>query len=161
MHGQINKLHTSFHPAEHQCCTRSHIGLISLMIVVMLCRKISCNHSLLTCISSCVCELIITTRTGKATSTLRIVGLHLFLFRLVTTLYGMSVVDMHRWDWNKQSGDKLFNWIHGVEERPDFLMVRSTANLLVKGLHQGNMQYYDTENPNPTILLQVRWQPRQ
>ncbi len=30
-------------------------------------------------------------------------------FRLVTTLIGMSVVDMHRWDGNKRSGGKSFD----------------------------------------------------
>jgi hypothetical protein len=44
------------------------------------------------------------------------------------------------------------------EERPDFLMVRSMANLIVKGLHQGNMQYYNEKTPRPMIQLQSRRQ---
>ncbi len=79
-------------------------------------------------------------------------------FRLVTTLIGMSVVGMHQWDRNKRSGGKSFDWMNADEERPDFLMVRSMANLVAKGLHQGNMQYYNEKTPRPTIPLQSRRQ---
>ncbi len=63
-------------------------------------------------------------------------------FRLVTTLIRKSIVDMHRWDGNRRSGSKSFDWMNANEERPNFLMVRSMAYLIAKGLHQGNMQYY-------------------
>lgn len=61
-------------------------------------------------------------------------------FRLVTTLIGMSVVDLHRWDRNNRSGGKAFDWRNVDEERPDFLRVRSMANLIAKGLHSPTMQ---------------------
>jgi hypothetical protein len=46
---------------------------------------------------------------------------------------------------------KSFDWMNADEEQPDFLMVRSMANLIAKGLHKCNMQYYNEKTPRPTI----------
>jgi len=43
----------------------------------------------------------------------------------MTTLIGMSVVELHRWDRNMRSGGKAFDWMNADDERPDFLKVRS------------------------------------
>ena len=51
-------------------------------------------------------------------------------FRLVTTLIGMSVVDLHRWGRNHCSGGNVFDWLTVNDERPDFLKVRSMENLI-------------------------------
>jgi hypothetical protein len=77
-------------------------------------------------------------------------------FRLITTLIGMSVVDMHRWDRNQRSGGKAFYWMNLDEKRPDFLQVRTMANLIAKELHLAPMQYYDTNTPRPTIPIRNR-----
>ena len=74
-------------------------------------------------------------------------------FRLVTTLIGMSVVDLHRWDRNKRSDGRAFDWVNVNEERPDFLKVRSMANLIARGLHKPHMRYYDSEKPRPPMPL--------
>ena len=65
-------------------------------------------------------------------------------FRLVTTMIGMSVVDMHRWDRHKRTGGRAFQWVKDDDEQPDFLKVRSMANLIAKGLHMSTMQYRNT-----------------
>ena len=39
-------------------------------------------------------------------------------FRLVTTLIGMSVVDLHRWDRSKRSGGGNFDWINADDDKP-------------------------------------------
>jgi hypothetical protein len=51
-------------------------------------------------------------------------------FHLITTLIGMSVVDLHRWDKNMHSSRKSFDWLNADDERPDFLKVRSISNLI-------------------------------
>jgi hypothetical protein len=38
-------------------------------------------------------------------------------FQLVTTLIGMSIVDMHQWDRNKRSGGKSFDWMNADMRR--------------------------------------------
>jgi hypothetical protein len=78
----------------------------------------------------------------------------------LTTLIGMSVVDMHRWDRNQRSGGKAFDWMNSDDKRPDFLQVRTMTNLIAKGLHLAPMQYYDTNTPRPTITIRNR-QPQQ
>ncbi len=60
----------------------------------------------------------------------------------MTTLIGMCVVDLHRWDRNKCSGGKAFNWVNEDEVRLDFLKVRSMANMIARGLHYPGMRYY-------------------
>lgn len=77
-------------------------------------------------------------------------------FRLVTTLIGMSVVDLHRWDRSKRSGGGNFDWINADDDRPDFLKVRSMANLIARGIKSTNMQYYRESNPRATIPIRVR-----
>ena len=78
-------------------------------------------------------------------------------FRLVTTLIGMSVVDLHRWDRNKRSNGKVFDWINADDERPDFLKVRTMANLIASGLKKMHiMQYYKASNPRPTVPSKKR-----
>ena len=67
---------------------------------------------------------------------------------------------MHRWDRNQRSGGKAFYWMNLDEKRPDFLQVRTMANLIAKGLHLAPMQYYDTNTLRPTILI-WNWQPQQ
>ena len=62
-------------------------------------------------------------------------------FRLVTTLIGMSVVDLHRWDRNRRSGGKGLLDIGDDEGNPSFLSVRSIANLVSKGLRRDEMKY--------------------
>jgi hypothetical protein len=83
-------------------------------------------------------------------------------FRLVTTLIGMSVneCNMHRWDRNQRSGGKAFDWMNADDEKPDFLQVRTMANLIAKGLHLEPMQYYDKNTKRPTIPIRNR-QPQQ
>ena len=62
-------------------------------------------------------------------------------FRLVTTVTGMCGVDMHRWDRNQRSGRKSFDWMNEDDDQPDFLQVRTIANLIGKGLFKTDMQY--------------------
>ena len=76
-------------------------------------------------------------------------------FRLVTTLIGMSVVDLHRWDRNKRSDGRAFDWVTVDDERPDFLRVRSMANLIARGLHKPHMWYYNADKPWPPIQMSV------
>ena len=77
-------------------------------------------------------------------------------FRLITTLIGMSVVDLHRWDRNKRSGGNPFDWLNSNEERPDFLKVRSMANLIARGLRKNEMMYYGQENPRASVPIRSR-----
>jgi len=72
-------------------------------------------------------------------------------FRLVTTLIGMSVVDLHRWDRNKRSGGSAFDWMSSDDERPQFLQVRSMSNLIGRGLRKPEMRYYSQNNPRQPI----------
>ena len=84
-------------------------------------------------------------------------------FRLMTTLIGMSVVDLHRWDRNKRCDGAAFEWTGGDDERPDFLRVRSMANYIGKGLLKLEMRYYHTQNPRqqPRVRQIDRLQPRE
>lgn len=78
-------------------------------------------------------------------------------FRLVTTMIGMSVVDLHRWDRNKRSNGTAFEWLDDDDERPDFLKVRSMANLIGRGLKRPSMHYYTRDNPRqPPKLRNVQ-----
>ncbi len=72
--------------------------------------------------------------------------------RLVTTLIGMSVVDMHQWDRNKRSEGRAFDWVLVDDERPDFPRVRSMANLIARGLHKPHTMHYDAEKLRPAPL---------
>ena len=72
-------------------------------------------------------------------------------FRLITTLIGMSVVDLHRWDRNKRSGGSAFDWMSSDDERPQFLQVRSMSNLVGRGLRKPEMRYYSQNNPRQPI----------
>lgn len=74
-------------------------------------------------------------------------------FRLVTTLIGMAVVDMHCWDRSNRSGRKSFEWLGQDDDIPDFLKVRHLANLIGKGLSKPSMKYYDDNNPRQTFPL--------
>jgi len=76
-------------------------------------------------------------------------------FRLMTTMIGMSVVDMHRWDRNQRSGGEAFEWLNTNDERPDFLKVRSMTNLIARGLHAPHMRYYTKTKPQPPIRLRA------
>ena len=63
-------------------------------------------------------------------------------FRLITTVIGMCGVDMHRWDRNNRSGRKSFDcWMNENEDQPNFLQVRTIANLIGRGLFKKEMQY--------------------
>jgi hypothetical protein len=62
----------------------------------------------------------------------------------------MSVVDLNRWDRNKRSNGKAFDWINADDDRPDFLKVRSMANLISSGIRKPEMHYYNESNPRPT-----------
>ena len=62
-------------------------------------------------------------------------------FRLTTTLVGMSVVDLHRWDRNRRSGGKGLLEIGDDESNPSFLSVRMIANLISKGVRLEEMKY--------------------
>ena len=73
-------------------------------------------------------------------------------FRLMTTLIGMCVVDLHRWDRSKRSGGKAFDWVNEDEDRPDFLKVRSMANMIARGLHYPRMRYYSFSRPRSTAI---------
>jgi hypothetical protein len=53
----------------------------------------------------------------------------------------MSVVDLHRWDRNKRSNRNTFDWINADDARPDFLKVRSMANLIASGIRKPEMRY--------------------
>jgi hypothetical protein len=78
-------------------------------------------------------------------------------FRLVTTMIGMSVVDLHRWDRNKRSNGTAFQWLDDADERPDFLKVRTMANLIGRGLRKPSMKYYTEDNPRqPSKLREVQ-----
>ncbi len=73
----------------------------------------------------------------------------------------MSVVDLHWWDWNKCSGGNPFDWLNSNEERPDFLKVRSMANLITRGLRKNEMMYDGQENPRAPVPIWSWWvQPR-
>lgn len=74
-------------------------------------------------------------------------------FRLVTTLIGMCVVDMHRWDRNNRSGGTAFQWMDADDERPEFLKVRHMADLIGRGLRNPAMRYYDQNNPRQSIQV--------
>jgi len=67
-------------------------------------------------------------------------------------------MDLHRWDRNNCSGRKAFEWVNVNNKRPDFLRVRSMANLIGRGLQQPTMQYYNPTNPRPTISLRAEHQ---
>ncbi len=67
-------------------------------------------------------------------------------FRLVTTMIGMSVVDLHRWDRNKRTNGSASDWLHDDLDRPEFLKVRSMANLIGQGLRKPQMRYYTADN---------------
>ena len=41
-------------------------------------------------------------------------------FRLVTTVIGMCVVDLHWYDRNMQSGGAAFDWLSADDEQPNF-----------------------------------------
>ena len=69
----------------------------------------------------------------------------------MTTLIGISVVDLHRWDRNQRSGGSAFNWMNADDERPQFLQVRSMANLIGRGLRKPEMRYYSQNNPRQEI----------
>jgi hypothetical protein len=62
-------------------------------------------------------------------------------FCLVMTLIGMSVVDLHQWDRNRRSGGKGLLNIGDDEGNPNFLSVRSIANLVLKGPRCEDMKY--------------------
>jgi hypothetical protein len=74
-------------------------------------------------------------------------------FRLVTTVIGMCVVDLHRYDRNIRSGGAAFDWLSSDDEQPEFLKVRSMANLIGRGLRKPEMRYYNNSNPRQTIKL--------
>ena len=59
-------------------------------------------------------------------------------FWLVTTMIGMSVVDLHRWDWSKQSNVTVFEWLDESNEQPEFLVgdCASLARNQVERHHQ-------------------------
>ncbi len=85
-------------------------------------------------------------------------------FRLFTrTMIGMSVVDLHRWDRNKRSDSQAFDWVTVDDERPDFLRVRSMANLIARGLHKPHMRTTMQTNRSQQFLSvgQRRMQQRQ
>ena len=85
-------------------------------------------------------------------------------FRIVTTMIGMSVVDLHRWDRNKRSGGTAFEWLDDDrDERPEFLKVRSMANLIGRGLRKPSMRYYTQDNPRqqPKLGQFSRCQPQE
>ena len=84
-------------------------------------------------------------------------------FRLVTTMIGMSVIDLHRWDRNRRTNGKAFEWLDDNEERPEFLKVRSMANLIGRGLKKTNMCYYTKNNPRqqPKLHRVSRCQPQE
>jgi hypothetical protein len=63
----------------------------------------------------------------------------------------MSVVDFHRWDRNKCSGGTAFDWMNADDERPQFLQVRSMANMIGRGLRKPEVRYYNQNNPRQTI----------
>ena len=67
---------------------------------------------------------------------------------------------MHRWDRNQRSGGKAFDWMNADDEKPDFLQVRTMANLIDMGLHLEPMQYNDKNTKRPTIPIRNR-QPQQ
>ncbi len=46
----------------------------------------------------------------------------------------------YRWDRNQRSGGKAFDWMNADDEKPDFLQVRTMANLIAKGFHLGPIQ---------------------
>ena len=62
-------------------------------------------------------------------------------FRLVTTLVGMSVVDVHRWDRNRRSGGRAMMDMDIDEQSPMFLTVRAVANLIARGLRHPDMMF--------------------
>ena len=69
----------------------------------------------------------------------------------------MSVVDLHRWDRNKRSNGKAFDWINADDERPDFLKVRTMANLIASGIKKPQMRYYKEGNPRQTVPNKKQW----
>lgn len=62
-------------------------------------------------------------------------------FRLVTTLVGMTVTDVHRWDHNMRSGKRSLLETRDDDDDPSFLNVRAFANLIAKGLRLDEMRY--------------------
>ena len=63
------------------------------------------------------------------------------------------MVDLHRYDRNIRSGGAAFDWLSSDDERPEFLKVRSMANLIGRGLRKPEMRYYNNSNPRQTIKL--------
>ena len=75
-------------------------------------------------------------------------------FRLITTLLGMSAVDIYRWDQKKCSDRNPFDWLNSNEERPGFLKVRIMANLIARGLRKNEMMmYYGQDNPRASVPI--------
>jgi hypothetical protein len=72
-------------------------------------------------------------------------------------MVGMSVVDLHRWDRNKRTNGSAFDWIHDDLDRPEFLKVRSMANLIGQGLRKPQMRYYTADNPRQQPKLRKEW----
>jgi hypothetical protein len=62
-------------------------------------------------------------------------------FRLVTTLVGMTVTDVQRWDRNNRSERRPLLETRDDDDDPCFLNVRAFANLIAKGLRTPEMSY--------------------
>ena len=71
------------------------------------------------------------------------------------------MVDLHQWDRNKRSNGTAFEWLDDNDERPDFLKVRSMANLIGQGLKSPSMHYYTQDNPQQELRNIQRFKPFQ
>ena len=65
-------------------------------------------------------------------------------FRLVTTLVGMTVTDLHRWDRNLRSERRPLLETRDDYDDPAFMNVWEFANLIAKGLRTADMRYRTT-----------------
>lgn len=65
-------------------------------------------------------------------------------FQLVTTLVGMAVTNVHRWDRNQRGGKRPLLEMRDDDEDPSYLNVRTFANLIAKGLRCDKMTYCTT-----------------
>ena len=66
-------------------------------------------------------------------------------FRLMTTLVGMSIVDVQRWDRNKRDG--LSSRAMFLGDGDDDFGIKKMANLIAKPLHSGKCWYQRTAQP--------------
>ncbi|KAL7525905.1 hypothetical protein ACHAXR_002386, partial [Thalassiosira sp. AJA248-18] len=68
-------------------------------------------------------------------------------FRCLTTLIGMAVVDIQRWDRNKSSGEDGTK-VHTTVVKEDDFDIKEMANLIAKPLRTGELKFRSAPQPS-------------